>query len=244
MENNTLATSTVPALSANKEVIERSLPLVKSVVARMRLAHGLRASFDDLYAAGVTGLLEAAERFDPTRGVAFTTFAYYRIRGAILDSQRTERGHSVARSSSFVQLFAVAEQRPANTNAVGSPERDGAGGGWAFTTSDPVQLVPFEVLDDMQDVSAPHPDEEIEQKWRSERVRRALATLPELERRVLELHYYDDESFSGISAQLGMCKPWAFRLHERALTMLRDALGECGDLGLDDPDTEDGDEEG
>jgi RNA polymerase sigma factor for flagellar operon FliA len=243
MKNNTLATSNVSGLSARNEVIERSLPLVKSVAARMRLAHGLHASFDDLYAAGVTGLLEAAERFDPSRGVAFTTFAYYRIRGAILDLQRTESCRRATRSPAFVQLFAVAEQRPANTNAVAIHEPEAAVGGGAFASSDPIQLVPFEVLDEMHDESAPAPEEEIEQKWRSERVRRAMAALPELERRVLELHYYDDESFSGISAQLGMCKPWAFRLHERALKMLRAALGEAGDLGMDGA-AEDGGDEG
>jgi RNA polymerase sigma factor for flagellar operon FliA len=201
---------------------------VKSVAARLRLAHGLRAPFDDLNAAGVTGLIEAADRFDPTRGVAFTTFAYYRIRGAILDSQRAEgRRIHPPEPTAFVQLSAaLTEQLPANTNGLSPPDPDDGAPGWALAGTSPVQLVPFEVLDSLADEEAPHPEEEIERRWRSERVRKALATLPELERRVLELYYYEDESFAGISARMGMCKPWAFRLHARALRMLREALGD------------------
>jgi RNA polymerase sigma factor for flagellar operon FliA len=232
--------------SPRKEVIERCLPLVKSIAARVRLASGLRAPFDDLYAAGVTGLLEAAERFDPSRGIAFTTFAYYRIRGAILDSQRNERRHPKAASAAAVPLSPdVLELRiAANDNAVARPEQeDTSTPSWAFASTAPIQLVPFDVLDSMEDETAPHPDEEVERKWRSDRVRAALATLPDLERRVLELHYYEDESFAGISAQLGMCKPWAFRLHARALRMLRDALGEAADLDGDDDQEDSGGEE-
>lgn len=224
----------LPQVSPRKEVIEDCLPLVKSIVARTRLAHGLRASFDDLYAAGVTGLLEAAERFDPARGVAFTTFAYYRIRGAILDVRRTEERHvSVAHALAFVQLSAtLTDQPPANTNGFVLPDADDAGSGWTPPDGSLIQLVSFEVLDSVEDESAPHPDEEVERRWRSARVRQALAALPDLERHVLELHYYEDESFAGISAKLGMCKPWAFRLHARGLRMLRAALG--GDLDLAD----------
>jgi len=219
-----------------QHVIEDCLPLVKSIVARTRLAHGLRATFDDLYAAGVTGLLEAAERFDPSRGVAFTTFAYYRIRGAVLDTKRTEaRPISPATPAAFVQLSAtLTDQRPANTNAVLSPESAATASTWTPSDGNPVQLVPFEVLDSVEDESAPHPDEEVERRWRSARVRQALAGPPDLERRVLELHYYEDESFAGISAKLGMCKPWAFRLYARGLRMLREALGSDLDDGEDD----------
>jgi RNA polymerase sigma factor for flagellar operon FliA len=229
---------TSPQPSPRKQVIEDYLPLVKSIVARTRLAHGLRATFDDLYAAGVTGLLEAAERFDPSRGVAFTTFAYYRIRGAVLDTKRSEeRPIPPAAPTAYVRLSAIlTDGRPANTNAVLSPEPADASSTWTPSDGNPVQLVPFEVLDSVEDESAPHPDEEVERRWRSARVRQALAGLPELERRVLELHYYEDESFAGISAKLGMCKPWAFRLHARGLVMLRDAL--CGDLDDGEDDDE------
>lgn len=199
----------------------------------MRLAHGLRAPFEDLYAAGITGLIEAADRFDPNRGVAFTTFAYYRIRGAIIDSQRAEGRRASVPAPAFVQLSAtLTAQAAANTNAMSFPEPDDTSPGWTPSDTAPVQLVSFEVLDSFEDESTPQPDEEVERRRRSNRVREAFATLPDLERRVLELYYYEDESFAGISAKLGMSKPWAFRLHARGLRMLREALG--ADIGTDD----------
>ncbi len=227
MKNSSLAVHRASRKpSTRQEVIESCLPLVKSIVARTRLALGLRVSFEDLYSAGVTGLVEAAERFDPNRGVAFTTYAYYRIRGAVLDSRRAEARHvPPPEPGAFAQLSpTLTAQRPANTNALSAPDWDDPNPGWTTPDVAAVQLVPFEAIDSLEDESAPHPDEEIERRWQSERVRTALATLPDLERRVLELHYYEDESFAGIGAQLGMCKPWAFRLHNRGLRMLREAL--------------------
>lgn len=75
-------------------------------------------------------------------------------------------------------------------------------------------------LDDigaLPDESASDPDEEIERQRLAARIATALSSLPDVERRVVELHYYDDLSFAEIGEKLGICKPWAFRLHKKAL---------------------------
>src|SRR5689334_9898661 len=90
MNNTAVLRNPTSNPSPRSEVIERHVPLAKAVVARIRLAHGLSASFDDLYSLGLTGLMQAAERFDPARGVSFATYAYYRIRGAVLDGLRRD----------------------------------------------------------------------------------------------------------------------------------------------------------
>ena len=77
-----------PSSLPSNDVLDACLPLVKAVTARIRATRGAVASFEDLYAVGLDGLLDAAERFEPARGVAFATFAFYRVRGAILDSLR------------------------------------------------------------------------------------------------------------------------------------------------------------
>jgi RNA polymerase sigma factor for flagellar operon FliA len=68
-----------------------------------RLAGDFRGSVDDLAAVGAIGLLEAFDRFEPARGIAFSTFAEYRVRGAMYDSLRhddafTRRRRQLARS--------------------------------------------------------------------------------------------------------------------------------------------------
>ncbi len=66
----------------------RHLPLVRYVVRRLRPA-GSPLELDDLVSAGTIGLIEAADRYDPNRGVTFATFAYRRIRGAVIEEIST-----------------------------------------------------------------------------------------------------------------------------------------------------------
>lgn len=219
--------------SPRNEVIERCLPLVKSLTARLRSTHGLSPSFEDLYALGVDGLMQAAERFDPTRGVSFTTFAYHRIRGTILNWRRhdPERQLAAPQSPASLALPAIARLEPANDNASPVWASEAVEEPVRWVLSDPA-TVPFasaEEIEAVPDQTALHPDDEIERRRLADRVRDALAALPEVERRVIELHYYEDLSFSEIGAELDICKPWAFRLHNKAIRRLRESLGELAE---------------
>src|ERR1044071_102934 len=78
------------------QLIQQHLSLVQSVARKLKKQITARVEFDDLVGYGSKGLIEAAERFDPRHGVAFTTFAYYRIRGAMLDGLRTMGWYSRA----------------------------------------------------------------------------------------------------------------------------------------------------
>ena len=70
------------------DMVHRHLPLVKVIVAKMRPHLPAYADYEELYSAGVVGLVSAIERFDPTRGFCFETYASIRVRGAILDELR------------------------------------------------------------------------------------------------------------------------------------------------------------
>src|SRR3954465_9256955 len=78
------------------QLIQQHLSLVQSVARKLKKQITARVEFDDLVGYGSKGLIEAAERFDPSHGVTFTTFAYYRIRGAMLDGVRTMGWYSRA----------------------------------------------------------------------------------------------------------------------------------------------------
>jgi RNA polymerase sigma factor for flagellar operon FliA len=235
MTNNTAALrNDRDRSSPRNEVIEKSLPLVKSLTARLRRSHGQSASFDDLYEAGIDGLMQAAERFDPANGASFTTFAYYRIRGSILDSLRRgpERQRlDLPRPEASVTVQETSHLIAANDNgrcgdgAAASPERLS----WQLSESVFAQLISPDDIGSLADDTAFHPDDEIERQRLAARVASALSALPEVERRVVELHYYEDLSFGEIGQKLGICKPWAFRLHKKALRQLRDTLAELND---------------
>jgi RNA polymerase sigma factor FliA len=233
MPINAQATGSSPCPSATRgEVIERTLPLVKSIAARLKQAHGLAAPFEDLYGLGVDGLLRAAERFDPTRGVAFTTFAYYRIRGAILDSLRKDpdRIQIAARAKPAAGVRSRRSLEPANDNGRAAGEAVAPDEPWALVETTVLRVHAVEDAGSLSDDEAPAVDEQVERRSVEARVAAALARLPQMERRIVEMHYYADLSFAEIGARLGICKPWAFRLHARALRQLKASLaglGEC-----------------
>jgi RNA polymerase sigma factor (sigma-70 family) len=75
-----------PLDAAQSELAERYVPLAKSIAKPLKLA--FPSSADDFESAALFGLVEAAQSFDPDRGVKFATFARYRIRGALRDALR------------------------------------------------------------------------------------------------------------------------------------------------------------
>ena len=75
--------------AVREELISEHIPIVRSIARRIHEQLPSHVSRDDLYSAGVVGLLEAVDRFDPSKGVLFRTYAQHRIRGAILDSLRS-----------------------------------------------------------------------------------------------------------------------------------------------------------
>jgi RNA polymerase sigma factor for flagellar operon FliA len=74
---------------AYEELVEAYLPLVKITIGRMAMNLPAFIDYEELYSTGCVGLLNAIERYDPTREAKFTTYAITRIRGAVLDDLRS-----------------------------------------------------------------------------------------------------------------------------------------------------------
>src|SRR5438270_7482312 len=102
-------------------LIEQHLPLVHAIAGKLRRTLRRPIDTEDLIAYGSKGLVEAAERFDARQGVAFATFAYYRIRGAMYDGLRTMGWYSRADYARY-----RAEER-ANEYLRAEADRDAAG---------------------------------------------------------------------------------------------------------------------
>jgi RNA polymerase sigma factor for flagellar operon FliA len=214
-------------------LVEQHLSLVQAIAAKLKRSLGRSIEFDDLVGYGTKGLLEAAERFDATQGAAFTTFAYYRVRGAMLDGLRTMGWYSRADYARY-----RAEER-ANEYLQNQSERDAAGeqaGGQANRAEAmesiaeilggvaTIHITSLEAAASVADEKLPAPDADIQRVQANAQVRKALAGLPDKERALMELYYFGDKNLEEAGAALGLSKSWACRLHARAVGLLRDAL--------------------
>jgi RNA polymerase sigma factor for flagellar operon FliA len=212
------------------KLVAEHLSLVAAIAGKLKRTLGRSMDFDDLVGYGHRGLLEAAERFDGRDGVSFTTFAYYRVRGAMLDGMRTMGWYSRAdyaryraeeRAHEYMQNLAeregAARQAGASANKAQLLEEINA----ALSAVATVHIVSIEAAARVADQSLPPPDANIEIGQLGARVREAVPALPEKERRLIELYYFEGKTLEEAGAALGLSKSWACRLHARAVSLLR-----------------------
>lgn len=218
-----------------QRLVEEHIPFVRSIARRLR-EQMPAIEFDDLVAFGMQGLVEAAQRYDERHGAVFTTFAYYRVRGAMFDGLRNmgwlPRGEYARlrveeRSNAYLENLAAREEgaRSAGGGEAPSLEEDVAALSSALSGVATVFVTLLgraeeEALVDGRPLAA----EELERHQQADRVRRALSRLPEKERFLIETYYFEDQTLEQVGARLGLSKSWTSRLHARAVALLRDAL--------------------
>jgi RNA polymerase sigma factor for flagellar operon FliA len=214
-------------VESDREFIEEYRPLVHSIAAKMRARYDLKNDLDDLLAEGFRGLLEARKRYDPARGVQFNTFAYYRIRGAILDGVRKEayisrRAYAALKSAESALAVGedVGERRAADPAARGDVART------AEALHDTLSKLTagFLLAAVGQDEEPETPEETLLHDEMKDRVRNALSGLPERELALVQGFYFDGRRFDEVADELGISKSWASRLHTKALERLKEAI--------------------
>jgi RNA polymerase sigma factor for flagellar operon FliA len=202
----------------------------------------------DLVSYGLGGLIDAVERFEPERDVKFESYADRRIRGAIFDEMRSldwvprtvraearaiERataalstrlqrmpsdGELAADLSMSSAQLDVSLQRVANAHvgALEQPWSTASEGGETQGT----------LLATLPDPDAVDPAESASAEEARERVVQAITKLPERERVVVGLRYYQDLLFSEIGDVLGVTESRAHQLHTKAVLQMKGLLGE------------------
>jgi len=214
---------------SDEAFVEEYRPLVASIASKIRARFELRAEMDDLMAYGFAGLLEAKRRYDPTRGVQFNSFAYYRIRGAIIDGVRdggflSRRAYKQLKAAEAALYLgeSVGEARAADPKARADKEKTAA------TLRDTITKLSaswtLAALGQSEEETKDDPEEALLGKEMKERVRTLVPSLPERERALVEGFYFQGRRFDHVAEELGISKSWASRLHHKALGRLRDAL--------------------
>jgi RNA polymerase sigma factor for flagellar operon FliA len=186
---------------------------------------------EDFMSAGFLGLVEAAERFDPTRGFEFKGFAFLRIRGAVIDHIRNSCEVSRQTYRTLKSLEGAQELRELELERLDAGEQRREAKRAAALSYLAKSATAFKVArvigDKSRDVeeSGDDPEKILDVKRESKKIRRLVATLPEKERTIVEQYYFHDRNFTEIAtAHAGLSKSWVSRLHDRALDLLREKI--------------------
>ena len=224
------------------ELVVKYLPLIKYVVGRMAVTPPQGLDYEDLLSFGVFGLLDAVDKFDPSKGFVFQTYAIPRIRGAILDELRKCDWYSRSAREKVQKLNRVMEKTLREKGEIrdewimtemGITEEEYyeiqelASRGYITSLDDTTPLEDGEVsveatLADEREGISERLDEESEQQELAE----ALAQLPERERNMLSLYYYEGLNLKEIGKVLGVTESRVSQIHGKALSMLRAILRE------------------
>lgn len=233
-----------PAAPEREQVILEHLPQIKYIAQRIAAKLPPQVEIGDLISAGVLGLLDALDKFDPSREVKFKTYAELRIKGAILDSLRSLdwAPRSLRKKSKDLEkVYKELEQRfgrPATDkeacDAMGltldeffelvdeikglnlgsfhelaSQDEEGGGDLLVKYAPDAPQLDPFYLFHKSELVGI---------------LASAIDALPNKERLVVSLYYYDELTMKEIGEVLGVNESRVSQLHTKAMLRLRTKL--------------------
>jgi RNA polymerase sigma factor for flagellar operon FliA len=227
---------------ARERLVVAYSPLVKYVSGR--LASGLPAHVDeaDLISYGLVGLISTIERFEPAREIKFETYAIPRIRGAIIDELRAQdwvprsvraRAREIERANLKLEhklQRAPTDEEMAAELGIGVPEfvesliqishSSVAALDEMWTVSD-ASGDQVSLLDTLEDPQAADPVKMIDVNALKDRVADAIATLPEREKLVIALYYYENLTLREIGEVLGVTESRVSQLHTKAVLRLR-----------------------
>jgi len=231
-----------PAL--RDELITTYAPLVRFVVGRLGIPPSCVLDADDLLSCGTIGLINAIDRFDPTRGSRFESFATTRIRGAVIDHLRSLNWlprTAMARIRQMEYAIANLEQR------LGRPPREDEiaeeanistsryrqmlqeAGTIVLSLDAPLGPLAQEegltsLADLLEDERSPEPDEQVEAQELMALLHVALNELPERERMLLALYYREELTMKEISKIMNVSESRVCQLHIQAILRLRNTL--------------------
>jgi RNA polymerase sigma factor for flagellar operon FliA len=221
-------------------------PLVKYVAGRV--GSGLPAHVDeeDLVSYGLLGLMGAIDRFDPSRDIKFETFAIARIKGAIIDELRSldwvprsvrSRARDIERAMSDLERElhrAPTDEELAEKLGVSVEDLDDSLTDisrssiaaldelWTISGSSGGDQVAL--IDTIEDTSGPDPQGALAQTELREALGEAIARLPEREKLVVTLYYYEELTLREIGEVLGVTESRVSQLHTKAILRMKARL--------------------
>ena len=222
-----------------EQIIEKYIPLVKYLASRVSIGKTKYIEYEDLVSYGIIGLMDAISKFDPTKGMKFSSYASIRIRGSMIDEIRKNRpiskgamdklakyNDSIERlQNKFMReptiteiakdlnmtLFEVSEiENYINYMSIVSLET------MIYSEDDDVSFIGL-----VEDKTTPSPEGSLEEKEKLDILAQCIEKLKEKDRLVLNLYYFEGLNLREIGNVLEVSESRICQLHSRAIRNLR-----------------------
>ena len=223
------------------KLITEYAPLIKFIARKIYLRLPPSIELDDLVSSGIIGLMDAIDKYDPTRDNKFRTYAEFRIRGAILDELRAQdwvprsvRDKSKLLDRTIVKLKSKLGRSPDDReiaeyldisleelynlmNQVKPVSVVSIDESPSFSNVDKKSIL--NIIDDRK-----NPQNKLDKKFIKDIFSKAIEELPERQRLVLSLYYYEDLNLKQIGQVLRVTESRVSQLHAHAITRLKTKL--------------------
>ena len=229
-----------PGSAIEEKLLQKHLPLVKTVVGRLAASLPRHVDLEDLHSAGVLGLLSAIRHFNPKSGTTLETYARVRIRGAVLDELRrtdwvprsvhgkarkvaaamneleqakggTPTDGEMAQALKLTQAEYqrwLEEIRPATFVSLDATPHNEGEEGWSYSECLP-------------DQTQPSPVDGAARQEMAELIADRLQRLPEMQRKVLALYYFEDLRLREIAEAVGLTESRICQIHAQAILAIK-----------------------
>jgi len=223
--------------SEREELLLQHIPLLKHIVGRVAVDLPSSVDRDDLYGFGMLGLIGAADSWDPTRGLKFSTFAYPRVRGAMLDELRKLDFLPRGRRDKVRHVERAVSELEQQNGVPPAPEELAQHLDISLDALDEVFVSAKTALETsldegpnvqlgqlLSDPKTSAPEDELGRAELLQAMTAAVAELPEQEKSVITLYYAEELLLREISDLLGVTESRVSQIHTRALYRLNRAL--------------------
>ena len=209
---------------------------MRSIATSVRRKSPRNIELDDLIAYGQVGLAQAARDFDPHRGNTFSTYAYYRIRGAIYDGLSKLSWTSRARYNRLrYEQMANEVTCDHNDEEPWSEGKSSVGqdAHWLGSLSEKLAVVYFTTIGEpraqgsslmLADTSEPTPSDQVATEELSQKIHAMVDSLPAQAADLVRSTYFEGLTLQEAGKRLGISKSWASRVHAKALQQLARSL--------------------
>jgi RNA polymerase sigma factor for flagellar operon FliA len=231
-----------PGSAAENELVVAHLPLVKTLVGRIAMTLPAHVDVDDLHSAGLVGLLNAVRQYDPSAGTSFQSYARVRIRGAIFDELRRldwvpRSVHDKARKvqAAIQKLEQQTGEIPSATEIARELQLTAVEYEQLLEEIRPATFVSLDCGNDEEhEESARHecfadsttrdPSDTASKNELSRMILERLKQLPEMQRKVLALYYFEDLRLREIAAVFGVTESRICQVHAQAILAIKAAI--------------------